>query len=171
MSFNLEKALAGEFVKLKNGKKALIYYRIPDNFTFDDNKPIAYSLRGMIFNERGTVEDSGTCWRIDGKYGIKDCDYDIVGMWNEMENLINMAYENQLPIKLRNGSKAIIFSKIPDKYTYHDGSKPEYVYRGAILYTNNDNPHLITEVISWRLDGKCVPLVEHKDDIIGIWKD
>lgn len=171
MSFNLEKALAGEFVRLRNGQKALIYYRIPDEFTFEAGDLIIYPLRGMIFGKNGKLENAGVCWKDDGSYREQTSQYDIVGMWNTLSDTINNAYENKLHVKLRDGSKAIILYKIPDKYTYHDGSRPEYVYRGAILYTNNDNPNLITEVISWRLDGKCVSLVEHKDDIIGLWED
>lgn len=74
-------------------------------------------------------------------------------------------------VKLRNGNKAVIFSKIPDKYIYSDESKPEYVYRGAILDTNNDNPYLITEVLSWLKNGHYLLNSEHDNDIIGIWED
>ena len=171
MSFNLKKALAGEFVKLRNGQKALIYYRIPNEFVFESGEPVAYPLRGIIFNKNDKIEDSSTCWRDDGTYDIEANDYDIVGMFDSLGDIIDNAYKNKHRVKLRDGSKAIIFSKIPDEYTYHDGSRPEYVYRGAILYTNNDNPNLITEVLSWRLDGKSIAFNESKDDIIGIWED
>jgi len=170
--FDLEKALAGEFVKLRNGQKALIYYCIPDEFVFDSGKPVLYPLRGMIFNENDEIKDFNACWKNNGKYNIKADDYDIVGMWETLEDIINTAYEKQLPVKLRDGRKAIIWSKAPDGYTYPDGSKPEYVYRGAILYSNEDNnPYLITEIISWLKNGHYLLSNEHTEDIIGIWKD
>ena len=170
MSFNLEKALVGEYVKLRNGQKALIYYRIPDEFTFEGDL-IIYPLRGMIFGKNDNVENTGVCWKDDGSYRGQTSQYDIVDMWDNLSDTINNAYENKLHVKLRDGSKAIILSKIPDEYAYHGGFKPEYVYRGAILYANNDNPYLITEVLSWRLDGKSMTFNESKDDIIGIWED
>ena len=169
MSFNLEKALVGEYVKLRNGQKALIYYRIPDEFTLEGDL-IIYPLRGMIFDKNGNVENAGVCWKDDGSYRRQTSQYDIVDMWDNLSDTINNAYENKLHVKLRDGSKAIILSKIPDEYAYHDGSRPEYVYRGAILYANNDNPYLITEVLSWRLDGKSMAFNESKNDIIGIWE-
>ena len=170
-NFNLEKALAGELVRLRNGYKARIFYRVPDEYTFENETHTAYPLKGIILNNDNKIISTDECWRDDGTYGSPNNDKDIVCMFDSLADIIDNAYKNKHYVKLRYGIKAIILYKIPDEYTYHDGARPEYVYRGAILYTNNDNPHLIIEVLSWRLDGKSMAFNESKDDIIGIWED
>lgn len=170
-TFDLEKALTGKLVRLRNGNKARIFYRVPDEYTFENETHTAYPLKGIILSNDNKLISTDECWRDNGTYGSPNNDKDIICMFDSLEDIIDSAYKNKHHVKLRDGSKAIIFSKIPDEYTYHDGSRPDYVYRGAILYTNNDNPHLITEVLSWRLDGKSIAFNESKDDIIGIWED
>lgn len=170
-NFNLEKALAGELVRLRNGNKARIFYRIPDEYTFEDETHTEYPLKGIILNNDNKIVSTNECWRDDGTYGSPNNDKDIVCMFDSLEDIIDKAYKDKLPVKLRNGDKAVIFSKIPDKYIYSDESKPEYVYRGAILDTNNDNPYLITEVLSWLKNGHYLLNSEHDNDIIGIWED
>ena len=53
--FDLEKALAGEAVELRNGSKAILYYRVPDHYTLDDGLKITFPLIGIIFYKDGTV--------------------------------------------------------------------------------------------------------------------
>lgn len=48
--FNLEEALNGKPVKLRNGMKALICYRIPDEYVFKDGFSAAFPLQGIIFD-------------------------------------------------------------------------------------------------------------------------
>nr|DAX35488.1 MAG TPA: hypothetical protein [Caudoviricetes sp.] len=169
--FNLAKALAGELVRLRDGTKARIFYRIPDGYVFENGTPTAYPLKGIILSNTNMIISTDECWRDDGTYGAHNSSKDIVCMVDSLADIVNTAYENQLSVKLRDGSKAIILSKIPDKYTYHDGSRPDYVYRGAVLYTNNDNPDLITEVVSWRINGQMLFDEKHPQDIISIWED
>lgn len=38
--FNIEKALQGKPVRLRGGLKAIIYYRIPDEYTYSAEIPI-----------------------------------------------------------------------------------------------------------------------------------
>ena len=76
--FNLEKALAGEPVVLRNGKKAFIFKNVLDTSIL--NFKLDYPLIGMVHND-ATVR----CWTIDGRISMRnDCaDGDIIGMWEE----------------------------------------------------------------------------------------
>lgn len=83
--FDLKKALAGEPVMLRSGNKALIFYRIPDKFVFDDGLPPAYPLQGIIFNAEGKISSIAECWGDDGRYDISESAYDIIGMVQELK--------------------------------------------------------------------------------------
>lgn len=74
--FDLEKALAGEPVKLRNGYKAYIKYNLEGEPCFDSNFP----LQGYFINN-GVVIFS---WSLKGEAtSIVGNDLDIVGMWEE----------------------------------------------------------------------------------------
>lgn len=81
--FDLEKALAGEPVELRNGSKAILYYRVPDHYTHDDGVKITFPLIGIIFYGDGTVEDPCGAWRDDGRFTSGTSGKDIAGMWEE----------------------------------------------------------------------------------------
>ena len=81
--FNLDAALNGEPVKLANGNKAIVYYRIPDEYVFEGGAPVVFPLRGLIFNSRGVIENIGACWRDDGRFNRKDDPFNIIEMWEE----------------------------------------------------------------------------------------
>lgn len=83
--FNLEAALNGEPVKLRNGQKAIIYYRTPDEFKFSENIPDTFPLKGMVFDLNGYLDDSLAEWRCDGSFRCSEDDLDIIGMWEEPE--------------------------------------------------------------------------------------
>lgn len=81
--FNLEAALNGEPVMLRNGKKAIIYYCTPDEFKFGENIPDTFPLKGMVFDLNGYLDDSLAEWRCDGSFRCSEDDWDIIGMWEE----------------------------------------------------------------------------------------
>lgn len=83
--FNLEEALAGRPVKLRNGKKALIYYRLPSIYEHCMSKTTPFSLVGMIFNDEEEIISTAELWMVDGKFSVlgDDQDLDIVGMWED----------------------------------------------------------------------------------------
>lgn len=81
--FNLEAALNGEPVKLRNGQKAIVCYRVPDKCLFEDGEPAAFPLHGIIFARDGYIKDAAACWRDNGTYGQKNSVFDIIGMWEE----------------------------------------------------------------------------------------
>lgn len=94
--FNLEAALNGEPVKLANGNKAIVYYRIPDEYVFEGGAPVAFPLQGLIFNSRGVIENLNACWRDDGRFNRSDDPFNIIGMWEDpkltSEQVLGKAY-------------------------------------------------------------------------------
>lgn len=55
--FNLEAALNGEPVILRDGRKAIIYHRVPDIYTCKNGVKVTYPVVGMTFNTDGTVDN------------------------------------------------------------------------------------------------------------------
>ena len=101
--FNLEKALAGEPVALRNGSKAILYYRVPDCYTHDDGVKITFPLVGIIFYDDGTVEDPCGTWRDNGRFTSGISGKDITGMWEEpkltTQELIEKAFKERLIVR------------------------------------------------------------------------
>lgn len=82
--FNLEEALNGEPVMLRSGCKAIIYYKVPDEYKFADNKPVLCPLKGLMFDVNGNLVNSSMYWYESGKFDIeKDHSLDVIGMWEE----------------------------------------------------------------------------------------
>ena len=78
--FNLEEALSGTPVKLRNGKKAYVIGRVPDGINID------YHLLGFCFttNPTGELTANAACWALSGNiYANTEHGTDIVGMWEE----------------------------------------------------------------------------------------
>ena len=83
--FDLKAALNGEPVILRNGKKAYIGYKTPDNYVSDNGKEIEFPLHGYIIKAYNIIEVPYMFWNINGrayKDGIDNAS-DIVGMWEE----------------------------------------------------------------------------------------
>lgn len=82
--FDLEAALQGEPVQLRSGCKAIILYRVPDVYRYNDGTTILFPLKGIYFTPDGGVSNSDSSWRDDGAYS-DDCESerDILGMWEE----------------------------------------------------------------------------------------
>lgn len=80
-SFDLEKALAGEPVKLRYGGKAYVKYILDDRYS------TSYPLRGFAEYKRlpeGTLHVNELSWHLNGEIASnKDSELDIVGMWEE----------------------------------------------------------------------------------------
>lgn len=78
--FDLEKALAGEPVKLRDGSKAYVRYVVPDEHLRggdDDHKLQGYAVDDGKFDE-------WYCWDISGKYfSDSTSEFDIIEMWQE----------------------------------------------------------------------------------------
>lgn len=84
VNFDLYKALEGEPVKLKNGKKAFIYALMPNHVRETLKHDKNYVLVGAIIESSGECLQPLETWTEDGSY-IDDEDIpsnsDIVGMW------------------------------------------------------------------------------------------
>lgn len=81
--FDLKAALNGKPVKLRNGWKAIVYYRVPDEFVNSEGSNVAYPLKGITFQADGAVLNSINSWKDDGCFSAGKRDFDIVGMWEE----------------------------------------------------------------------------------------
>lgn len=103
--FDLNAALAGKPVKLRNGQKAIIYYRIPDEYLFKSGESATYPLYGIVFNKDGYIDDATACWRDNGTYGQKSSAFDIIGMYKEreltQEELFEKALKEKLPLRYK----------------------------------------------------------------------
>ncbi|MFZ7198528.1 hypothetical protein [Avibacterium avium] len=84
--FDLEKALAGEPVKLRNGRKAYVKYVLSGEYS------TSYPLRGFVewkilSNGNGGIYIEENGWTVNGRAVIrKESQLDIVGMWEEHKN-------------------------------------------------------------------------------------
>lgn len=100
--FDLEKALAGEPVILRCGKKAILYYRVPDHYTHGDGVKITFPLVGIIFYEDGTVEDPNACWKDNGRFTSLTSGKDIIGMLEEPKlttaEIMEKAFQEKLVV-------------------------------------------------------------------------
>lgn len=99
--FDLEKALGGEPVVLRDGHKAIVYYCVPDEIKLDDEgTPVTFPLKGMKFDQDGYLVNSSVEWRKDGRFRCSESDYDIVGMWEEpkltTEEIMEKAFNERL---------------------------------------------------------------------------
>lgn len=83
--FNLDAALNGEPVKLRNGNKAFICYKLSDDSKYWDGSPINFNICGYILNFNGDIAMLNTAWTTGGKWTIDEIksDRDIIGMWEE----------------------------------------------------------------------------------------
>lgn len=102
--FDLEKALAGEPVVLRDGHKAIVYYCVPDEIKLDDEgTPETFPLKGMKFDQDGYLLNSSVEWRKDGRFRSSESDSDIVGMWEEhkltTEEIMEKAFQEKLIIR------------------------------------------------------------------------
>ena len=110
--FNLDAALNGEPVMLRNGDKAFIFKNVLDTpiLCFKPD----YPLIGMIHNHPVTQT-----WSLDGRISsCNDCaPGDIVGMWGEpeltSEQVLEKAYQENLPLDAI-GKKAFVIAKTKD---------------------------------------------------------
>lgn len=111
--FDLKAALNGEPVMLRSGCKAIIYYKVPDEYKFANNKPVLYPLKGLTFDVNGNLAVSAIYWHASGKFDSKkDHSLDIIGMWEE-------------PIKVED---------LPKPFKPKDGELYFYINGGVIEY-------------------------------------
>lgn len=83
--FDLEKALSGAPVRLRDGQKAIIYYRIPDHIRYHKDEPVMRPLKGAILSKYGDdlKMEEACSWKANGSYSHTQSPKDIVGLWKE----------------------------------------------------------------------------------------
>lgn len=170
--FDLEKALSGAPVRLRDGQKAIIYYRIPDHIRYHKDEPVMRPLKGMVFEKDGYLSNCNMEWDIDGKQSLVEGEcsgLDIVGMYDVMKEVSNKIVQNKVLVKLRSGRKAVIWSLVPEGYTFEDGDKLQFVLKGAILSKHGDDLK-IEEACSWKANGSY-SYTQSPKDIVGLWKE
>lgn len=159
--FNLEKALAGAPVQLRDGRKAKLIFKIPDELVFSGGLRPEYPLLGFIYKRNGELHHIKEYWSLDGGYmlGSDEDELDIVGLWEEsLADTIRKAYSDGLPLRTRGGDKVYI-----------------------VQIAESDNPLIkeqpvfgaITEVSSlrWKLNGSYLLNGDESPyDIVGLWK-
>lgn len=160
--FDLEEALQGKPVRLRNGMKAIIYYNVPKDFTLNDGSSILYPLKGITFTINGDVASSSEAWRRDGSYSDSNISHnqDIIGMWEEdISSLIQKALKENLPMKTKDGTKtfivAILSTDDPNAEDY-----PVFTCSGK------------TTSCRYTKDGKFLTDgTTHSLDIVGLWTE
>lgn len=112
--FNLDAALNGEPVMLRNGKKAYIGYKTPDYYVSDNGREIKFPLHGYIIKAYNIIEVPYMSWNINGrayKDGIDNAS-DIIAMWEEPKISIE-----DLPKPFKPATQEQYFT-ITSKYKY-----------------------------------------------------
>ena len=108
--FNLDAALNGEPVMLRDGSKAFIFKNIKNTNVLDFKAD--YPLIGMIHNHAAVQT-----WALDGRISLSnDCaNGDIVGMWEEPK---------------------ISIEDLPKPFYPNDGDAYYYIFCGKIYHVN-----------------------------------
>lgn len=150
-TFNLEKALAGEFVKLRNGNKALITYCVPEKYKYADGSSSHYPLQGIMFDKFDNVLNTYTMWRINGMHTYYEHPYDIISMWEELklttEEIMEKALQKGLTVKHKVMPDDYAEFKVIAKTTFNDYVLQNTKY-GINVYLLSNFP----ERIQWELE-------------------
>ena len=77
--FDINMALNGKPVRLRNNYKAYVYCIIPNQFV--DRSP--FTLIGVILGKKGNIIDNKAFWTKDGKHYVDGIpsNFDIMEMW------------------------------------------------------------------------------------------
>ena len=146
--FDLQEALNGAPVKLRNGNKAFIFKNIKNTPIVDFD--VDYPLIGMLHNHPRVH-----AWSLSGKISLSnDCaPGDIVGMWEEpeltSEQVLEKAYQENLPLDAI-GKKAFVIAKTKDG---------DYV-----MQCGEDNLYFASHETEWKFYKDPVP----KSDTITV---
>nr|DAR54745.1 MAG TPA: hypothetical protein [Caudoviricetes sp.] len=159
-AFDVEKALAGEPVKLKNGDKAIIFGRIPEGLEWSHIGAVNHPLVGVVLNAEGKITDSRMRWSMSGVVDSGDDEkraYDVISMWeDDIATIIERAAKEDLPVKLRDGTKAWVVALAP----------PER-FQGSYSSMGYGN----TRNYSWTKEGYYYRNTVSPFDILGLWEN
>ena len=160
--FNIEAALAGEPVQLRDVRKAKLLFKIPDELVFSGGLRPEYPLLGFIYKRNGELHHVKEYWSLDGGYmlGSDEDELDIVGLWEEsIEDTTRKAYSEGLPLRTRGGDKVYIVH-IAESDNPLVKEKPVFGVINAV------------SSLRWKLNGSY--LLNGKEtpyDIVGLWEE
>ena len=127
--FDLEKALAGKPVVMRNGRKAVICGRVPDSYTYEGDMKVTFPLFGITLSKDNTVDNQCVTWRDDGRFATGENAMDIIGMWEEpkltTEEIMEKAFNERLVLEhtlLPNKSKGfkVVGKTVNGEYILQD---------------------------------------------------
>lgn len=113
--FDLQEALNGAPVMLRNGRKAFVKYNLLNEVEKLEVRDTVYPLIGYRFDG---IDINTTSWSLTGKsVHWRTIEYDIIGMWEEpkltSEQVLEKAYQKNLPLDAI-GKKAFVIAKTKD---------------------------------------------------------
>ena len=157
--FNLEEALQGKPVLLRNKNKATIYYSLPDDLVYEDGSSSAFPIKGYILDENGYLDLAHAQWKKTGYYNNdnSESEYDIIGMWNEITPIIRKAFKERLPLKTRDGTKVFIAGIVEST----DDLTKDFPVFG---YTDD------TDSLRWGIHGNYLKEMTDELDIVGFYE-
>ena len=135
--FNLDAALNGEPVMLRNGCKGVVYYKIPKEYVFSDWSNSAFPLKGLIFDEDGFIKDSSYFWTDNGLCNHESYHpHDIIGMWEEPKISIE---DLPKPFKPNIGDEFFYLSDGMIRYfSFYADSATNFARNGQCFRTEED---------------------------------
>ena len=116
--FNLQAALDGELVQLRDGHLAHIVYKHDDARDCYGHK-LEHELIGYVLSKEGRIHKEAESWTLEGKVGMStETDpWDIIGMYEKPTRLeiLNEAWERGLQVRsLDTGVKYNVYAKTKD---------------------------------------------------------
>lgn len=87
--FDLQAALDGEIVQLRDGDHARIVYVHDDTARDIYGHKLEHKLIGFVMNSKGKILREAECWSLEGKVGMstEEDSWDIVGMYDKPTRL------------------------------------------------------------------------------------
>ena len=170
--FDLEKALAGEPVRLRGGSKAYVLSDLRELFSQCKEFRCLIGVTSHLHNT--DAFDGIYRWKCTGQYyeHLTESESDIIGMWEEASDtdvnciavIIETALEKRLPVRLRNGKKAFLSYIEPTI----EGEEIHFPVVGSIAIKANGVKYVEA---NWTNNGKWfISLEDHLNDIIGLWE-
>ena len=147
--FDLEKALSGEPVLLRNGMKAVICGRVQDKYKLEYGVKVTFPLLGITLHEDNTVDNQCVMWRDDGRFATGKDGMDVIGMWEEpkltTEQLMEKAFKEKL-VLVNNALQSIfegyrvVGKTLNNKYILQD------LDDGCLKFLHEFNEYLVWSV-------------------------
>lgn len=173
--FNLEEAINGKAFYLHDGYRGVIKYCVDDFITSSGDTPL-YPYIGYVLDDKGFIYKSLAAWDKNGKsniaysYNATTMVDDTPPQDNKEETMKKFDLKAALsgePVKLRNGSKAIILN---DARNYFKNTRPsDEVLLGLISDVNNQDKFLCSG--AWASDGSWINNFVDEFDIVEMWEE